>query len=82
MEELVGFGARVHTCSRNDTELTRCLRDWEQKDYAVTGITCDVSIREQRENLLDTVSSMFDGKLNILVSSYFFIGKIKYFGYL
>lgn len=65
--ELVGFGARVHTCSRDGNELERCLNGWVDGGYEVTGSVCDVSIREEREKLMGTVSSAFDGKLNILV---------------
>lgn len=63
------FGAKVHTCSRSDTELNRSLSEWRSQGYAVTGSTCDVSVRDQRERLIDTVSSVFSGKLNILVRS-------------
>ncbi|CAD6344002.1 unnamed protein product [Miscanthus lutarioriparius] len=30
VEELAGFGARVHTCSRNTAELEECRRRWEE----------------------------------------------------
>lgn len=36
--------------------------------FKVTGSVCDLLHREQRENLIETVSSVFHGKLNILVS--------------
>ncbi|KAI3423684.1 uncharacterized protein J3R85_010897 [Psidium guajava] len=67
--ELVGFGARVHTCSRDVNELERCLKEWADGGYEVTGSVCDVSIREEREKLMGTVSSVFHGKLNILVNN-------------
>ncbi|MBA0574603.1 hypothetical protein Golob_001793, partial [Gossypium lobatum] len=38
------------------------------KGFRVTGSVCDVSNQAQRENLLSTVSSVFNGKLNILVN--------------
>ncbi|XP_048504566.1 tropinone reductase homolog At5g06060 isoform X5 [Beta vulgaris subsp. vulgaris] len=69
VEELVGFGARVHTCARNEVELDNCLKCWENQGFKVSGSVCDVSSWEQRESLLDTVSSVFDGKLNILVNN-------------
>ena len=68
MEELTGLGARIHTCSRTETELNEYLRDWEGKGFEVTGSVCDVSFRAQREKLMETVSSKFNGKLNILVN--------------
>ena len=67
VEDLAGFGAKVHICSRNQVELNKCLKDWEAKGFAITGSVCDVSSREQREKLIQHVSSIFGGKLNILV---------------
>ncbi|XP_039172709.1 noroxomaritidine/norcraugsodine reductase-like isoform X2 [Eucalyptus grandis] len=67
VEELGGFGATVHTCSWNGEELSKCLKEWEGKGLAVTGSVCDVSSRDQRENLMKEVSSKFGGGLNILV---------------
>ncbi|XP_031253967.1 tropinone reductase homolog At5g06060-like [Pistacia vera] len=69
VEELVGFGARVHTCSRNESELNKCLRDWNGLGFQVTGSVCDVSVRDQRESLMESASSLFDGKLNILINN-------------
>ncbi|KAJ4704615.1 tropinone reductase [Melia azedarach] len=69
IEELAEFGAIIHTCSRNQTELNERLKEWENKGYKVTGSVCDLSSREQREKLMETVSSNFQGKLNILVNN-------------
>ncbi|TYG88033.1 hypothetical protein ES288_A13G262800v1 [Gossypium darwinii] len=66
VEELAAFGAIVHTCSRTETELNDCLLEWKAKGLRDTGSVCDVSNLAQRENLLNTVSSEFNGKLNIL----------------
>lgn len=63
----MGFGARVHTCSRNEGELRQCLRDWNNLGFEVSGSVCDVSVRAQRDELMETVADAFDGKLNILV---------------
>ncbi|XP_048557318.1 noroxomaritidine/norcraugsodine reductase-like [Triticum urartu] len=68
VEELAGFGARVHTCSRNGAELEECRRRWEEKNLQVTASVCDVSIRADREKLMETVRETFNGKLDILVS--------------
>lgn len=68
MEELARFGATVHTCSRNQEELKSCLDDWKSNGLVVTGSVCDASDRDQREKLIQEVSSAFSGKLNILVS--------------
>ncbi|XP_028786416.1 tropinone reductase homolog isoform X5 [Neltuma alba] len=68
VEELAEFGAVVHICSRNQADIDRCLTEWKSKGFSVTGSVCDVLSRHQRENLMETVSSIFHGKLNILVS--------------
>ncbi|TXG58661.1 hypothetical protein EZV62_016490 [Acer yangbiense] len=69
VEELAGFGAVVHTCSRNQTELDAGLEEWKKKGFKVTGSVCDISVRDQRVKMIDTVSSVFQGKLNILVNN-------------
>ncbi|XP_024028332.1 tropinone reductase homolog At5g06060-like isoform X1 [Morus notabilis] len=69
VEELAGFGAIVHTCSRNQTELDQRLDEWKTKGFQVTGSVCDVSHRDQREKLIETAASLFQGKLNILVNN-------------
>ncbi|XP_019450561.1 PREDICTED: tropinone reductase homolog At5g06060-like [Lupinus angustifolius] len=69
VEELMGFGARVHTCSRNEDELNKCLKDWNDSGFQVSGSVCDVSVSQQREALMEAVSSVFHGKLNILVNN-------------
>ncbi|KAF5470509.1 hypothetical protein F2P56_011015 [Juglans regia] len=69
VEELAGLGATVHTCCRNSSELDVCLREWDNLGFGVTGSVCDVSVRVQREELMGTVSSVFDGKLNILINN-------------
>ncbi|CAN0854378.1 Tropinone reductase homolog At2g29260, chloroplastic [Linum grandiflorum] len=67
VEELVGLGARVHTCCRSGSELRQCLEELDES--GVSGSICDVSIGENRMELMRTVSSAFDGKLNILVNN-------------
>ncbi|CAH2060161.1 unnamed protein product [Thlaspi arvense] len=69
VEELAMLGARVHTCARDETQLQESLREWQAKGFQVTTSVCDVSSREQREKLIETVSSLFQGKLNILVNN-------------
>ncbi|CAN7036712.1 unnamed protein product [Brassica oleracea var. botrytis] len=66
VEELARFGARVHTCSRNQEELKACLDDWRSNDLKVSGSVCDASDRGEREKLMQQVSSASSGKLNIL----------------
>ncbi|KAF9593965.1 hypothetical protein IFM89_026508 [Coptis chinensis] len=69
VEELAGLGAIVHTCSRHESDLNNCLNDWKQKGFQVTGSVCDVLSRAEREKLMQTVSSLFNAKLNILVNN-------------
>lgn len=69
VEELAGFGATVYTCSRNQIELNERLQEWKTKGFNVSGSVCDTSSRDQREKLMEDVSSVFEGKLNILVNN-------------
>jgi Tropinone reductase 1 len=69
VEELAEFGAAVHICARNEDDIQKCLEEWKSKGFNVTGSVCDVLYRDQREKLMETVDSIFNGKLNILVRS-------------
>ncbi|CAN4105334.1 unnamed protein product [Withania somnifera] len=69
VEELAELGATVYTCSRNEAELNELLQDWAAKGLQVKGSICDASSKEQRIQLMENVSSSFDGKLNILINN-------------
>lgn len=69
VEALAGFGARVHTCARSAADLEECRRRWAGKGLRVTVSVCDVAVRADREQLIDTVKASFDGKLDILVNN-------------
>ncbi|KAL6275778.1 hypothetical protein ACE6H2_019379 [Prunus campanulata] len=70
VEELSGLGASVHTCARNQNQLNDCLNQWKTKGFhQVTGSVCDLSSRAQRQELINEVSSQFNGKLNILINN-------------
>ncbi|XP_010558920.1 PREDICTED: tropinone reductase homolog At5g06060-like [Tarenaya hassleriana] len=69
VEELAGFGARVHTCSRNQEELSQCLDEWKSRGFEVSGSVCDASVSGQRDKLIQEVASEFSGKLNILINN-------------
>ncbi|CAD6252919.1 unnamed protein product [Miscanthus lutarioriparius] len=70
VEELAAFGARVHTCSRNAAELEECRWRWaEEKGLQVTVSVCDVAVHAEREALMDTVTDVFAGQLDILVNN-------------
>ncbi|XP_057428589.1 tropinone reductase homolog At5g06060-like [Lotus japonicus] len=69
VEDLCGFGTTVHTCSRNQAELDKCLSDWQSKGFLVSGSVCDVSSLAHREKLIQEVTSIFNGKLNVYVNN-------------
>ncbi|XP_019090965.1 PREDICTED: tropinone reductase homolog At1g07440 [Camelina sativa] len=74
VEELAGFGAVIHTCARDESQLNECLSKWKKKGFQVTGSVCDLTLRIEREDLMQTVSSMFGGKLDILINN---VGSIR-----
>ncbi|KAL0923881.1 hypothetical protein M5K25_004666 [Dendrobium thyrsiflorum] len=69
VEELARLGATVHTCVRNESELNECLKKWKILKLNLSGSVCDISSRSKREKLMDTVSSLFQGKLDILINN-------------
>ncbi|KAF7808551.1 senescence-associated protein 13-like [Senna tora] len=69
VEELAELGASVYTCSRNEAELNECLKQWATKGFQVSGSVCDMASSAQRKDLITKVSSVFNGKLNILVNN-------------
>ena len=68
VEELARFGAKIHVCDISEVILNQSLSEWENKGFHVSGSVCDVTSLSERESLIQSVSSLFDGKLNILVS--------------
>ncbi|KAK1298931.1 hypothetical protein QJS10_CPB14g00688 [Acorus calamus] len=56
-------------CARNESDLNECLQRWKALASPVTGSVCDVSSPAEREKLMERVSSIFHGKLNILVNN-------------
>ncbi|TXG74160.1 hypothetical protein EZV62_002739 [Acer yangbiense] len=66
VEELAELGASVHMCTIDEAELNKCTQEWEMKGFKVSGSICDVSSRAGRVKLMDQVSNLFNGKLNIL----------------
>jgi len=69
VEELARFGAKVHMCSRSETDVNERVKEWESKGLAVTGSACDLTSMEDRKILMETVSSLFNNNLNILVNN-------------
>ena len=68
VEELSRFGAKIHVCDISEVMLNQSLSEWEKKGFHVSCSVCDVTSLSERETLIQSVSSLFDGKLNILVS--------------
>ncbi|KAH0995407.1 hypothetical protein GBA52_019271 [Prunus armeniaca] len=69
-EELAGLGATVqYACSSDQAPIDERNQEWESKGVTVTGSVFDLKSTTQRENLMNTFSSAFDGKLNILVNN-------------
>lgn len=68
VEELAKSGADIYTCALEQEELDQCLQDWSGKGYKVSGLACNLTVSEDRENLMKTVGDHFNGKLDILVS--------------
>ncbi|KAJ6432055.1 hypothetical protein OIU84_019335 [Salix udensis] len=69
VEELAVLGAVVHTCARSRGQLDACLLQWKERGLKVSGSVCDVSSQSDREKLMKEVSSLFGGKLNILINN-------------
>ncbi|TKW18674.1 hypothetical protein SEVIR_5G446500v4 [Setaria viridis] len=71
VEELAGFGVRVHTCARGDAELQECLRRWgaDGRLARVTATACDVAARGDRERLVAAAREELGGRLDILVNN-------------
>ncbi|KAL6616654.1 hypothetical protein ACP70R_038924 [Stipagrostis hirtigluma subsp. patula] len=71
VEELAGFGVRVHTCSRSDDDLQECLRRWGADEglARVTASVCDVSVRGDRERLVAAAREELGSRLDILVNN-------------
>ncbi|KAL5814609.1 hypothetical protein ACOSQ4_025250 [Xanthoceras sorbifolium] len=57
VEELAELGVTVHTCTIDEAE------------FQSLWFSSDVSSRSEREKLMDQVSSLFNGKLNILINN-------------
>ncbi|XP_019162932.1 PREDICTED: tropinone reductase homolog isoform X1 [Ipomoea nil] len=69
VEEFAKSGADIYTCALESGELDQCLQDWNSKGYKVSGLPCNLTVREERENLMTTVGNHFNGKLDILVNN-------------
>ena len=64
VEELAGFGVRVHTCARGDADLQECQRRWgaDGRLAHVTGTACDVAVGADRERLMAAAREELGGR--------------------
>ncbi|CAI9113388.1 OLC1v1013981C1 [Oldenlandia corymbosa var. corymbosa] len=69
VEELAQLGATVHTFSRNESDLNELLQEWSSNGFKVSGSVCDASSRDLRIQVMEKISSLFQGKLNILINN-------------
>ena len=69
VEEFAEQAATVLMCYLDEAEINDYAREWKTKGFKITGSVCDVSEREERKKLMKQVSSLFNGKLNIVLYS-------------
>nr|TKS03056.1 hypothetical protein D5086_0000158470 [Populus alba] len=51
------------------SQLDACIHQWKEKGLKVRGSVCDVSSQADRGKLINEDSSLFCGKLNILINN-------------
>jgi tropinone reductase I len=69
VEELTALGARVFVCARNAVDVEEATSSLRSSGADVVGAVFDVSVRQQREALMQAVGAAFGGRLNILVNN-------------
>ncbi len=70
------FGCKVLTCSRNQVDLDKCIKEWKEQGMDVRGVVADVSTTEGRATLMEKVNEMINeddcaekGHLDILINN-------------
>lgn len=69
VEYLATKGAKVFACDIKDKELNEYVSELTAKGYTVQGEKCDVTKTEQVTSLIEKVSKVFGGKLDVLVNN-------------
>jgi NAD(P)-dependent dehydrogenase (short-subunit alcohol dehydrogenase family) len=67
-EEFLSLGAEVFIVSRSAENVGNLISSWQGKGFAVHGIASDLSIKEGRENLFNTINKIWNS-LDILVNN-------------
>jgi NAD(P)-dependent dehydrogenase (short-subunit alcohol dehydrogenase family) len=67
-EGLAEAGASLMICARREQWLSPALQDFRSRGFAVEGMTCDVSVPEQVQAVVDKTIEAF-GKIDILVNN-------------
>ncbi len=67
-EELASFGAKVYLVARSSDELQRCVDELQAKGYDAAGLVADLSLSEQRKNLVHDLSQR-EQKIHVLVNN-------------
>lgn len=66
--EFLELGAEVFVISRNQKDIDKLVKFYKKKNYKISGMKCDVSNPESREDLINRIKNEF-GKLDILVNN-------------
>lgn len=72
VEELAVKGCKsILTCARNTKDLESCVQEWKEKyDVDVKGVVSDVSTKDGRDQLVESVTSWLgERKLDILINN-------------
>ncbi|KAH9736075.1 Tropinone reductase [Citrus sinensis] len=77
VEELAGFGAIIHTCSRNQTELNERLQEWKLKGLKVTGSVNNAAVAVPKE-ALDTTAEYMSTLRSTNFESVFHLSKLAH----
>lgn len=66
--EFAAEGAKLVLCARNEADLERARKELEQSGAEVLAVRCDVSDRDQVQNLVARATGHF-GRIDVLVNS-------------
>jgi len=67
-EELLNFGANVFIVARTEKDIQLSIDEWRQKGFNVYGIAADITVRKEREKILNALKNNWN-KLDILINN-------------